>query len=134
MQRTEGAPERRWQNRAVHREIDARRVRQLWKLVVALIVAAAPTAVYLIQQNESVKIEYELNDLQTERERLREERRQLGLERSRLESLGRIEAWATRDQGLVRPGPQGVVMVREASTGSEELVASSPSGSAGAVR
>jgi cell division protein FtsL len=126
MQATEMHPDQRWRNRTVHREIDARKMRRVWKLILAFVVAVTPTAAYLVQLNESVKLGYQVDRVEDERERLRVAKQRLILERARLESLTRIEDWAVRGHGLVRPGPDSVVMVREPSDGSGSLLAASP--------
>lgn len=120
MHSTLEATERRWRNRPVLREIDDRRVRRLGRLVLVMAVATAPMAVYLLQQNESLKLVYELNAVRAEQDRLIEEERRLSLERARLESLERIERWAERKHGLTRPAPGGVVVVRAPEPAQEE--------------
>jgi cell division protein FtsL len=126
--------QRRWRNRPVQREIDDRRVRRMGRIVLSLVVAAAPTAIYLLQQNETLKVVYELNSLRSEQERLSKEERRLNLERARLESLARIGSWAARKQGLVRPEPEDVVVVRAEEAEAAELVASAPGKGTKAVR
>ena len=103
--------DRRWRNRAVLREIDERRVRRLGRVVLCIVVAAAPTAVYLLQHNESVKIAYEVNGLRAERELLLKEERRLSLEKARLESLAAVENWARRENRMIQPGEGTVVVV-----------------------
>ena len=66
MQQANPETERRWSNRTVLREIDDRHVRRLGRVVLSIVVALAPTAVYLLQHNESVKIAYEVNDLRAD--------------------------------------------------------------------
>jgi cell division protein FtsL len=134
MQRTEFSADRRWQNRAVHREVDAKQVRRMWKLVLAILVAFTPTAAYLVQINESVKVDYQVSRLRAEAERLREQKRRLHLERARLQSLARIEDWATRGRGLVRPGPHRVMVVRGTSEERGGLMAASPRGRAAEIQ
>jgi cell division protein FtsL len=114
----------RWRNRT----------RRLWRTVLAIAVAAAPTAVYLVQQNESLKIRYEVNNLHAERERLLREERRLSLEQARLESLARIETWARRDYGLIQPGDGSVVVVPAPEPEAGELVASAPQNASKPVR
>ena len=123
MQQTDGLSDRRWRNRAVLREIDQKRVRRLVRVVLCIVVAAAPTAVYLLQHNESVKIAYEVNDLRAEQERLFTEERRLSLEKARLESLARIERWARRQNGMIQPEEGAVVVVPSPEPNAGELVA-----------
>jgi cell division protein FtsL len=120
--------ERRWHNRAVLREIDDRHVRRLGRVVLSIVVALAPTAVYLLQHNESVKIAYEVNDLRAERDRLVTEERRLILEKARLESLARVERWATRQNRMIQPGEGAVVVVPSPEPDAGELVAAGSAG------
>jgi len=122
----ETTAQRRWQNRAVLREIDDRRVRRLWRLVLTIVVAAAPMAVYVLQQNESLRLRYEVNALRAEREQLLNEERLLNAEKTRLESLARIERWAFEERGLVLPDEGAVVVVSEPGGEAPELLASAP--------
>ena len=126
--------QRHWRNRAVLREIDDRRVRRLWRLVLSMVVAAAPMAVYVLQQNESLKLSYEINALRAEREQLLTEERRLNVEKTRLESLARVERWALEERGLVLPDGEIVVVIpgSEAETG--ELLAAAPRGAAKPMR
>ena len=126
--------QRQWQNRAVMREIDDRRVRRLWRLVLSMVVAAAPMAVYVLQQNESLKLSYEINALRAEREQLLTEERRLNVERTRLESLARVERWALEEEGLVLPEGEIVVVVPGPKSEAGELMASAPEGVAKPVR
>jgi cell division protein FtsL len=123
-----------WRNRAVLREIDDRRVRRLWRVVLAMAVAAAPAAVYLVQQNECLKLRYEVNELREQRERLMQEQRRLSLEQARLESLARVETWAKRKHGMIQPGSANVVVVPAPEPEAGELVASAPNQATKSVR
>ena len=110
-------PERRWSNRAVEREIDPHWARRLVLLIGAVILAAAPASFYLLQQSECLRLSYEANARRAELERLVESERRLSARLSALESLDRIEMWATRQGELVRPEPGDVIVVRERSGG-----------------
>ncbi len=134
MARGEAQAQRRWRNRAVLREIDDRRVRRLWRLVLSMVVAAAPMAVYVLQQNENLKLSYEVNALRAERERLLTEERVLSVEKTRLESLARIERWAFEERGLVLPDDGIVVVVPEPESEAGELMAAAPQGAEESVR
>jgi cell division protein FtsL len=103
---------RRWVNRAVAREVDRDRARWLRGVFVAMLLAAAPFAAYLLEQNECLRLSYEASALRQERERLLEQERRLRMERAARESLAKIEAWAMRQRGLVHPSPEQVVVVR----------------------
>ena len=126
MQQAQSAPRPQWRNRTVLREIDDRRVRRLARVVLAMAVAAAPTAVYLVQQNECLKIRYEVNDLREQREELLQEERRLSLEQASLESLSDVEDWARRKHGMIQPGAGNVVILPAPEPEAGDLVASAP--------
>jgi cell division protein FtsL len=126
MQPGETGPQPQWRNRAVTREIDDRRVRRLARVVLALAVAAAPTAFYLVQQNECLKIRYEVNDLLEQRDLLLKEERRLSLEQASLESLWGVERWAKRKHGMIQPGAGSVVILPAPEPEAGDLVASAP--------
>jgi cell division protein FtsL len=113
---------RRWVNRSVAREVDRDRARWLRGVFVAMLLAAAPFAAYLLEQNECLRLSYEASALRQRREQLLEQERRLRMERATRESLEKIEAWALRQRGLVHPSPEHVVVVRR------------PAAEAGAVR
>ena len=92
---------RAWRNRLLVRERDPHLGRWLGIMLVAAVVAVAPGGAYLVQQNECVKVSYEVSRLRTEQEELLEQERRLRAERARLSSLPRIEAWARGKGGLV---------------------------------
>ncbi len=106
---------RRWVNRAIAREVDSERARWLWGLFFAMVLAAAPFAAYLLEQNECLRLSYETSALRAEHDRLLEEQRRLRMRRAELESLEAIEAWALDQQGLTRPSPGQVVVIPRAT-------------------
>jgi hypothetical protein len=112
---------RRWVNCAVAREVDRERARWLWGVFIALFLAAAPFAAYLLEQNECLRLSYEASALRQRREELLEQERRLRMERAKRESFEKIEAWAVRQQGLVHPEPEQVVVVRRPPPESGEL-------------
>ena len=107
------AKDRGWRNRSLVREPDAQQKRSLWHVLLALIVALSPTTFYMVQQNECLKISYELEELRSERERLVREEQRLRIDRASLESLTSIEEWAVHHRGLRRPGSEQVIVVTE---------------------
>ncbi|HKQ62739.1 MAG TPA: hypothetical protein VJS92_15720 [Candidatus Polarisedimenticolaceae bacterium] len=117
--------ERGWKNHPLERERDQVRVRGLWRLLLGMLVAAAPAAVYLLEQNECLKAAYGLSAVKTEHEQLLEQERSLQLERARLQSLPSIERWALADGGLVSPQPEQVVMVPAPRGSRQDWVAAS---------
>lgn len=109
------APDRRWRNQSVVRELDRTRARWIWTLLAGVAIAAAPLAVYLVQMMRYVETRYAIEDLRSRQERLLDTERRLQIERAELESLPEVERKAVRDLGLVRPGPGNAVVAREAS-------------------
>jgi hypothetical protein len=112
---------RRWSNRAVAREVDHDRARWLWGVCAALLLAAAPFAAYLLEQNESVKLSYEASALRQRLEQLLEQERRLRMQRAALESLERIETWALRRRGLVHPSLEQVIVVHRPASDPGEV-------------
>ena len=92
---------RAWRNRLLVRERDPHVGRWLGIMLFAALVAVVPGVAYLLQQNECVKMSYDVNRLRTEQDELLEQERRLRAERARLSSLPRIEAWARGKGGLV---------------------------------
>jgi hypothetical protein len=116
-------PVRGWHNRPIVRETDERRVRHLWRVLFAVIVAITPTAVYLVQQNECVKMAYEVSDLEVSLENLVKTEMELKAQAVGLESLERIERWAIRERGLEQPASEDVVVVGTEGDGALPLLA-----------
>ena len=122
----EGRHARGWSNRSLVRETDDYRVRSLWRALLAVVVALAPTAVYLVEQNECMKISYEVNDLVVTHETLVKQEQELKVEKTQLESLADIERWALRERGLRQPEPEDVIVVRPGRSEPIDLVARAP--------
>lgn len=101
---------RRWRNSPLHREVDSRSARWVWKVVLGLALALAPFAVYLIQNMSFVETSYALEDLRTQETRLQEAERRYRIEKAVQEALPAVEARAGRELGLGRP-PVGHVVV-----------------------
>lgn len=114
---------RRWRNRDLVRERDHRRAWWLWQWMLALTLILFPATAYLLQQNESLKLSYEVNALRAENERLLELERRLSVQRASLESLESVERWAVGSHGLVHPTTMQVVVVRVAARARGELLA-----------
>ena len=123
MKTDRSSSDRRWRNRNLVRERDERLARWLWGMLVSLVVALAPAGVYLLCQNECLRVSYEVSAIRAEHEHLLEEERALKVERAGLESPPRIEAWARHDPGLALPDPENVLIVIEATPDSVDLVA-----------
>ena len=106
------APEyRRWANQPVAREVDRDRAQWIWGLFLALLLAAAPFAVYMLEQNECLRLSYKASALKQKREQLIETERRLRMQRARRERLATIETWAVERQGLIHPSPEQVIVV-----------------------
>lgn len=112
---------RRWANQAVAREVDRDRARWLWGLFATMLLAAAPFAAYLLEQNECLRLSYEASALREQRELLLERERRLRMRRAELESLDRIESWATERHGLLQPAPEQTIVVRRAPPEAEKV-------------
>jgi cell division protein FtsL len=110
-------PGRRWRNVGVTREHDARRARWLWSLLLGLLAAAVPVALYVLQGMEYVQVRYKIEELRATEGRLLEAERRLRIERAALEALPAVEERAVQDLGLARPSPDRVVVVPSTSPG-----------------
>ena len=115
--------QRRWENRVIEREHDRLHTRSLRGVVLGLVLAFAPSAAYLLQQNECLELTYRIDALRREQDLLAELERQLSLERADLEALDAIERWATRAQGLARPADHEVVILDTTPSRPGHLVA-----------
>ena len=107
---------RRWRNQALEREPDVQRTRALWRALLALVVAALPAGIYLLQQNECLKLTYAVSELRAQQSELAEEERRLVSRHAGLEALTRVEDWA-ENNGLERPQPGSVRVLRDGVTG-----------------
>ena len=114
---------RGWTNRAPVRERCPRRTRSLWKVLALIAVAALPWGIWLAQHNECLSLVYSVDALRSQQEALDEVERRVRVELAGEQSLGDIENWAERKQGLVRPEPARVVIVPRANEQATDLVA-----------
>ena len=122
----EGNPTRGWSNRFLVRETDGYHMRSLWRTLLVVVVALAPTAVYLVEQNQCMKISYEVNDLVVTHETLVKQEQELKVAKTQLESLADIEVWASRERGLLQPEAKDVIVVRSGRSEPIDLVARAP--------
>jgi hypothetical protein len=104
-------PARRWRNSPVHREVDNRHARWVWKVVFGVAIALLPFAVYLLQTMTYVQTSYAIEDLRIQESRLFEAERKLRIERAMLESLPAVEERAGRELGLEHAPAAHVVVV-----------------------
>jgi len=114
---------RRWSNRAIAREVDVHRTRRLWAAFGGVVFAAVPFAVYLLIQNECLKLSYDVNDLRAAHDSLSEQQRRLEVRRATLSALDRVEEWAVLENGMARPDPERVVVVRRGDRSPGDLMA-----------
>jgi len=117
MQHLATSARRRWSNQTVAREVDRDRTRWMWGLFAALLLASAPFAAYMLEQNECLRLSYQASALRQHRELLIEQERRLRMQRAARESLEEIEAWAVRRHGLVHPSPEQVIVVHRSPPG-----------------
>lgn len=110
-------PARRWRNSAVHREVDSRHARWIWKVVLGAAIALTPVAVYLLQTMSYVQTSYALEELRGREQKLVEAERRLRIEKALLESLPAVEARAGRELGLEHPAASHVVVVAPGDMG-----------------
>jgi len=116
----------RWTNRPLERESDPRHAIRLWVLSLWLTAALLPAGALLWHQGRCVQLTYRVNELREERDSLLEEQRRLRADLATETSLDRIERWAQRDARLVRPGDDGIVVMRPSSPRPESLLALAP--------
>jgi len=120
------ASARRWRNSPVVRDLDRTRARWIWTVLIGVVVAATPFAVYVVQIMRYVETGYALEDLRGRQERLLESERRLRIERAVLEALPEVERRAASRLGLVRPSPDRVIVVRRNPAGSKPGTPRSP--------
>jgi hypothetical protein len=104
-------PVRRWRNSTVHREVDNRRARWVWKVVLGVAIALTPFAVYLLQTMTFVQTSYAIEGLRVREARLFEAERRLRVERAMLESLPAVEHRAASELGLEHASASRVIVV-----------------------
>ncbi len=117
---------RRWENRAVVREVDRHRARWYWGIFVGLALAVVPGAIYVSEQNRCVKLQYHDRELRKEYDALLETERRLSARRTELETLTGIETWAIERRGLERPPQERMIVVGRSTAGTEGVLARGP--------
>jgi hypothetical protein len=111
MRRQATATDRGWRNSAVHREVDNRHARWVFKLVLAIAFALTPLAVYLLQTMSYVETSYAIEDLRGREARTIESEHRLIIEKAVLESLPAVEKRAGAQLGLERAPATHLVVV-----------------------
>jgi len=104
-------PARRWRNNALHREVDHRHARWVWKVVLAVAIAVIPFAVYLLQTMSFVQASYAIEELRLREARLCEAERKLSVKKAMLESLPAVEARAADELRLEHAPASRVIVV-----------------------
>ena len=104
-------PARRWRNSAVHREVDNRHARWVWKIALGAAVALLPSGVYLLQTMNYVQTSYAIENLRVQEAKLSEAERKLQIERASRESLPVVERRAAHDLGLEHAPASRVIVV-----------------------
>lgn len=107
-------------NSRVVREHDPRSHRELWTVLTLVALVVAGLVLYAWPHYASLQTGMAAEQLQREKERLREDNRKLRLEKAALESLNRVEHIAERKLGLEKPKPEQVVVVERRPAGSKE--------------
>ena len=95
------------------REPDRRRTRELLALLLSLLAPMAVLFAAIWTNLETFRLGYQIERLQKQKETLVERQRQLEMERARVSALARVEGVARERLGLVTPGRDQVVFVRD---------------------
>jgi len=111
MSRPATASDRGWRNSAVHREVDNRHARWVFKVVLGVAIALAPLAVYLLQTMSYVETSYAIEDLRRQEARMNNAERRLSIEKAVIESLPVVEKRAGVELGLEHPKATHVIVV-----------------------
>jgi len=119
--------DRRWKNRALVRELDALRAKRLWITLALVAVALAPAGFYLFEQNSCLQLSYEIESVESQRERLEEAERRLEVRLAGVASMQSIEHWAAL-QRLTRPSAEEVVVVPYETRDDDTMMARVPDG------
>jgi hypothetical protein len=117
MSRHSTAADRGWRNSAVHREVDNRHARWVFKVVLGVAVALAPLAVYLVETMSYVKTSYALEDVRGREARTTESEHRLIIEKAVLESLPAVERRAGAQLALTRAPASQIVVVSPGELG-----------------
>ena len=97
------------------REPDRRRTRELLALLLSVVAPMAVLFAAIWTNLETFRLGYQIERLQKQKEALVEKQRQLEMERARVSALARVEGVARERLGLVTPGRDQVVFVRDSA-------------------
>ena len=120
--RPASATDRGWRNSAVHREVDNRHARWVFKVVLGLANALTPLAVYLLQTMAYVETSYAIDELRGQEARLVDAERRLTIYKALKESLPAVEMRAGAQLKLEHTSAANVVVVSP-----DDLVRPAPS-------
>ena len=109
--RPASATDRGWSNSTVHREVDNRHARWVFKVVLGIAVALTPLAVYLLQTMSYVETSYAIEDLRGQEARLVDAERRLTIEKALMESLPAVEKRAGTQLNLEHPTAANMIVV-----------------------
>lgn len=99
------------------REPDRRRTRELLALLLSPLPPMAVLFAAIWTNLETFRLGYQIERLQKQKEILEERQRQLEMERARVSALSRVEDVARERLGLVTPGQDQVVFVKDGAFG-----------------
>lgn len=116
-------------NEQLVRELDRKRHRELFMVVMTALVLTVAVIVYAWPHFEIIRLGYRMEELREQRETLTEEKRQLELQLATESDPERIERIATEELGMIYPDADHVVVLESlpAVSGEPELVSSLPS-------
>src|SRR5262245_17681104 len=126
MTRHSAATDRGWRNSAVHREVDNRQARWVFKVVLGVAVARAPLAGYLVETMSYVKTSYALEDVRGREARTIESEHRLIIEKATLESLPAVERRAADQLDLARAPASHIVVVSPGELGAARTAPKPP--------
>ena len=98
-------------NSQVVREVDPRSFRDLFSLLMLVVVLVVGLVLYAWPHLEIRQTGMATERMNREKERLIEQNRKLRLEKAALENLRRVESIATRELGMATPSPERVIVV-----------------------
>lgn len=99
------------------REPDRRRTRELLAFLLSPLPPMAVLFAAIWTNLETFRLGYQIERLQKQKESLAERQRQLEMERARVSALSRVETVARERLGLVTPGRDQVVFVKDGVPG-----------------
>ncbi len=100
-----------WRNVPVHRDVDHRSARWVFRLILGVAVAIVPLAIYLLQTMSFVQTSYAIEEARGREVQLVEWEHRLTIEKDALESLPEVEKSAGARLGLEHAPASHVVVV-----------------------